>query len=264
VERSLPYQRGKRKGGNNFLDDPIASQHSLIKVSLGLRHWWEATIRLFQRAFSNEPAVQNLPEEDLGFSILAEFLADYRQFLDRFQEAVLALPDCDYAAEENHQEILPGLLALRIRDDSEARAIVKVYLRLFEEFFPKWRQEDTPIRLSVSCSNVKFPFLEHWDFLDAPQQPINVQSVRRARLEVDFAQWDALQALGLEQRRTSAFLHRLAEIEARTGSVRLVEVEMLDKRNEFQQVANPFRAGRLQARHILDYYKIAGEPPAHE
>lgn len=227
----------------------------LVKVSLDMVQLPNALASLFEATFPNKLQPGQLDDQDLGFSIIREFLLHYCRFLSKLEKEILALDHGRYSGN-NSDHILDGFLTLRIEQDSEAASIVRKYVQLYNEFFRRLKGDITPIKLSISCSHIKHPFLEHWDVLDNPLAAIDVQSVRRARLKVDFGQFDALEKIGIDSYRVSTFLHNLAEVEARTRSLKLVKFTLLEKHRDAEPVVAPVVAGVVDVSQLLDYYKL--------
>ncbi len=124
------------------------------------------------------------------------------------------------------------------------------------EFFPS-ALEQCPVRLSLNIANVKHPFFEHWRFCQSAPEVINVQLVGRAQLHLSIAQYDELKALPLRRREVSAFLHRVTTVEAETHSRILPQVEfMQDERKLPENIAAALKAGKLDWRDVLNYYKL--------
>jgi hypothetical protein len=227
----------------------------MVKVSLDMRELVDALKDSFTATFPDKLEDRQLGGHDLGFSILQEFVSDYNRFVKKFEESILA--DDGLYAGDNHDRILGGLMALRIEKDSEVADITREYVRLYHEYFPRLKGPVFPIKLSISCSHIKHPFLEHWEMLDKPKSAINVQSVRRAQLGVSFDQFTALESFGKDpERHVSSFLHDLAEVYDRTGSELLVKFTLLEKQNNERKVVDPFMRDIVSPRQILDYYKL--------
>jgi hypothetical protein len=227
----------------------------MVKVSLDMGQLPNALASLFEATFPDKLQPGQLDDQDLGFSIIREFLLQYSRFLSKLEKEILALDGGRYSGD-NSDHILDGFLALRTERDSEVASIVRKYVQLYDEFFRRLRGNATPIKLSISCSHIKHPFLEHWDVLDNPLAAIDIQSVRRARLKVDFTQFDALEKIGIDSYRVSSFLHNLAEVEARTKSLKLVKFTLLEKHRDAEPVVAPVVAGIVHVSQVLDYYKL--------
>jgi|GEM_PF-2583659 len=242
---------------------PKRSRVCLVKVSLDMGLLAKALVQLFEKTFPDKTQGRVLGDEDIGFSILREFLLDYSRFVKAFEKCVLEMANGKYS-NDNHDHIMDGFLALRTEKDNEAADIVRAYVKLYDEYFPKLKGDITPIKLSVSCSPIKHPFLEHWDVIDKPTAAIEVHSVRRARLSSSFNQLGALEKIrdaAERSRQVSTFLHRLAEIEARTRSTRLVRFALLEQGRGRDSspppvIVEPFMDDVVNITQILAYYKL--------
>ena len=114
-----------------------------------------------------------------------------------------------------------------------------------------------PIRLSATVSNVKFPFMEHWQFLNSPKEDINIYAVPHTRIEVSLRKYDFLRNIRLEDRKISAALHNLCEIEDKTHNMFLVTVSMLDMKDNLRELARDLiTMANLSISEALAYYKL--------
>ena len=193
-------------------------------------------------------------------ALLADFTEDYRRFTQRFA-ALLRQPgdggrgiDSRDIVELTHD--LKDFYIIRLYRASDAVQIVEAFERSLREFFPK-ALESSPVRLSLSVANVKHPFFEHWRFCQSAPEVISVQLVGRAQLHLSIEQYDVLRTLPVGRREVSAFLHRVATVEAETGSRILPQVEfMQDERKLPENIATALRSGKLDWRDVLNYYKL--------
>lgn len=220
-------------------------------------------VNLLKEMFKKEFNLEGVFDEDLGFSIIKEFLHDYNKFLKSFKELVLSHKD--YNEETNHESILPNLFCIKIKKDSEIRPLLHEYVKLFkhQDYFPKFitftekEKAVLPIRLSITTSNVKHPFMEHWQILNNPKEAINVYAIPHTKLEVNLEKYICLQDMRLEDKKVSTALHRLAEIEGRTKNSFLVMVSMLEMRTDLKELARHLITTRgLTIKEALSYHKI--------
>ena len=220
-------------------------------------------VNLLKEMFKKEFNLEGVFEEDLGFSIIKEFLHDYDKFLKSFKEQVLSHKN--YNEETNYESILPNLFCIKIKKDSEIKPLLHEYVKLFkhQDFFPKFtsftEKEKTvlPIRLSVTTSNVKYPFMEHWQILNNPKNAINIYAIPHTKLEVNLEKYFCLQDMRLEDKRVSTALHRLAEIEERTKNSFLVMVSMLEMKNDLKELARHLITTKgITINEALSYFKI--------
>jgi len=210
--------------------------------------------------YKREP---KLRDQDLGFSILSEFLAEYKSFVEQFIEGVLT--EEQYRDQKNYIKILPNFICLKMHTSADIKQVTETFAAKHKDFFPKWTTTETPIMLSISYGNVKYPFFEHWRYLKSKKiHPMNILLVRNAHLEMDFKKYDQLTRLDLENRRISALLHNIAAIEERTGNELLVKVAILERRRDFERIFQYFTTGEITARDILAYYKIFKKPKLSE
>src|SRR3990172_8713417 len=220
-------------------------------------------VNLLKEMFKKEFNLEGVFDEDLGFSIIKEFLHDYDKFLKSFKEQVLSHKD--YNEETNHESILPKLFCIKIKKDSEIKPLLHEYVKLFkhQDFFPKFviftekEKSILPMRLSITTSSVKYPFMEHWQILNNPKEAINVYAIPHTKLEVNLEKYICLQDMRLEDKKISTALHRLAEIEGRTKNSFLVMVSMLEMKNDLKELARHLITTRgLTIKEALSYYKI--------
>lgn len=251
------WERSVDNDEERAIDDAKARPRvCVVKVSLDMAELVSALKNAFQTTFREKLKDRPLDGHDLGFSILQEFVLDYNRFVKKFEESILALHDGRYSGD-SHDHILDGFMALRIESDSEVADITREYVKLYDQYFPRLKGPTFPVKLSISCSHIKHPFLEHWEVLDKPTSAINVQSVRRAQVGLSFEQFEALESFGRNpEPRVSGFLHRLAEIYDRTGSELLVKFTLLDKDDNERRVVEPFMNGTVNPSQILNYYKL--------
>lgn len=220
-------------------------------------------VNLLKEMFKKEFNLEGVIDEDLGFSIIKEFLHDYEKFLKSFKEEVLSHKD--YNEETNHESILPNLFCIKIKKDSEIKPLLHEYVKLFkhQDFFPKFviftekEKSILPMRLSITTSSVKYPFMEHWQILNNPKEAINVYAIPHTKLEISLGKYICLRDSGIEDKRVSSALHKLAELEERTINPFLVKVTMFDMKNDLGGLARYLITTReLSIKETLAYYKI--------
>lgn len=232
-------------------DDPEA--HAVyIHIDLHMPRLWKA----IEENLRLEYELARTPSDrDLGFSPVKEFLKEFDSFLKAFSSRVFSLPA--YSEKATHVEILENLMCLRMSESSELSEIMAIYLNLIKEYFPLW-MDRLPFDVTICFGRVKYPFYEYWRILDqAKSQSINIYKLRSAALELKIGAWEKLQSLELERRPVSRFLHRLTDLENRTGGSRLVlDTEIVENRRLLGDAYFAFTTRVLTAKDILAYYKI--------
>lgn len=232
---------------------------AFFKITLNMGELVNLLKSMFNRAFN----LKEIFDEDLGFSIIKEFLHDYDKFLASFKKLVLSYKD--YHENTNHESILPNLFCIKIKKDAEIKPLLHEYVQLLkhQDFFPKFviftekEKSILPMRLSITTSSVKYPFMEHWQILNNPKKALNIYAIPHTRLEVNLEKYFCLQDMRLEDKRVSTALHRLAEIEARTQNKFLVTISMLEMKNDLKELARHLITTKgITINEALSYYKI--------
>lgn len=232
---------------------------AFFKITLDMRE----LIRLLKDMFTDVFKLEKVFDEDLGFSIIKEFLHDYIRFLSVFRDKVLSYED--YGEASNHEVILDNLFCIKIHKDNEIKLLAREYTVIlssndfFSEMvsFAKKTKRTLPIKLSVATSNVKYPFMEHWQTLANPKNDINIYAIPHTKLEICFEKYECLGEAGIEDKKVSSALHKLADVEERTSNSFLVTVAMLEMRNDLKGLARYLITTKeLSINETLAYYKI--------
>jgi hypothetical protein len=256
-EQSSREGRFTMLGGSWEKEDlPVA----WIRVALDYDRLRQVLRELFRRYLKQKA---NLPDSQItayveqlrDTALMVDFTRDYDQLLGRFVGRLKR-----DLGEENIEEIAgdrPELLAIALRQEGDAFRIIDIFVEEFERLFPLCI-EYSPVSLSLSISNAKYPFFEHWRYLDAPREDkvIRIQVVGRARLELSIPKFRALRNLNLEETRASSKLHRAASIGVRAHSNLLEQVELLDGIKEYPTLHQATAQG-FSVAQLLAYHKIA-------
>ncbi len=257
---------------NRWETDEPDTRVAWVKLTLD----YEAANRVIRRLFDG--FVDQLVErfqgsfalaEDLklnfrSIAVLADLTKAYQAFLARFAQGLRKPHDggTPLFLDEDVEEIagrFKDFYIVRLMASEEIGGIVRLFGDLLREHFPAC-VEDTPIRLAISVAPIKFPFFEHWRYLQQPRdKPINIQRVGRPPLSVDFEEWRHLETIQLHQRRVSTFLHNLARIEAVTGSRILTQAAFMEQKRRLPDLIHLYTLSGMEVGDILAYYKILRE-----
>jgi len=208
----------------------------------------------------SQVAVEDAKSSLRPVALLADFTRAYREFTQRFHELLRAGREAWRGFSEGDIVELTRayreFCIVRLGRASDVSHLLDAYRTALGECFPH-ALEESAVRISVSVAAVKHPFFEHWRFCQNHDVVINVQMVGRAELHLDVAQYDLLKTLPVGQREVSAFLHRVATIEAKTHSRILTQVELMqDERKLPVEIAAALRDGKLSWREVLNYFKM--------
>lgn len=161
------------------------------------------------------------PEEkaEIRFSVASEFQWDYNAFLEQVNTNILS-----EFHNENVEQILDDFLCIKIEKLTEINKILDIYNKQFNNFFPRFKEIGSPIKLSLSCSNVKFPFFEHWQILQNPKNEISVNLIGRGQMNITINSLEKLIDLELPGKSALTKLVEIAET-----SEKLVELTLFGK-----------------------------------
>jgi len=235
-----------------------------VKISLDIEKL-QRTLEELYEIYTSEKVFKKGREGELRFSVLSEFQSDYDEFLKALMRSdkeddknEVNGKFADEFKSVNCQWILSDFFCIRMEELNDTKKVVETYRNLFNKYFPKFKEADSPIKLSISCSNLKFAFFWHWKFLENPQNDINVNLVGKGELHLNLMQLDNL--LKLEGIPISQ-LHKLAKISETSdtlakillyhkGEWRLIKKEDYAKLKEFTSAVG--------FENILTYAKMVG------
>jgi len=150
-----------------------------IKVTLNFEKLVEVLRQLYVD-YLKSLGIEN-PEEkaEIRPSVIGEFLQDYKEFLKEFSKEVHKIFD---SKEKRVQDILEDMFCIRIEKLDEILNLLEIYVELISKFFPKFKEkEESPIKLAISYSHVKFPFFEHWRYLENSKGDVNIVLIGKGR-----------------------------------------------------------------------------------
>lgn len=235
-----------------------------LKASLDQNLLLTCLKRLFNDYVDHGPGMDQVSQEDRralkdNFRPLAaqmEFVRHYKEFLKAFRSELSDLIEPNALIYPIHE--YDELAVVRIDQKEILGQIMDAFYALLQQRFPACLP-DCPIRLSLSLSNVKYPYGEHWRFFEEKQESgiiFDLQQPGVRRVKLTALQFQALRE-GLTTEQISHFLHRLTEIAAAAGEL-MATVEMLNERRKFPQIQMLLERHKLTFRQILDFYRLVG------
>lgn len=224
-----------------------------IKVSLGMDELVESLKKLYTDYLAHV-GVSNAEEKaEIRFSVLSEFQGDYDDFLSRLESSVI-----NEYGEENVQQILKDFFCIKIEGASEIKGILDIYEGIFKEYFPGFMTR-SPIKLSITCANVKFPFIWNWKRLNAPKDNINVSLVGRGEMNLKLKQIDDLLSIRLPSRKLLFDLSRAAEISKKLAWIMLTDKGDRKAYRDFEGLRRAVASSGIDYNSILVFAKMMGD-----
>jgi hypothetical protein len=221
-----------------------------VKVWLDYRMLLSALKKLYKEYLEETKA--KIPQEiDIKFPIVSEFNQDYKEFLSDLQDNI-----CRNFDLKSIQEILPDFVAIKINSLSEIRLILSIYQETFEKYFPKFYEVDSPLKLSIVVSNIKFPFSEVWRLLSDVTSEVNAHTIGKGAIHLKGKDIRAFLEINLPSK---ALLHKLTQISE--ISSKLGRITLYDKRDRDFLRYEPLRRAIEQFgyKNVLTYAKIMSD-----
>lgn len=138
-----------------------------------------------------------------------------------------------------------------------AKKVIEHFLSLFDQYFPDCVGDDkSPVSLSLSVANIKYPIREHWRFFE--QGSSNFLNVRYHKV---FDEQYTKDELDLIVRRvinvetSSAFLHKLVQMEEIFQSEIHILAEIFNNRDRYPEICELFSKGMKPAK-LLNLFRL--------
>ena len=240
-----------------------------LRVSLDYDILNDAVEDLFSQYVETEGNNKNKSEEEIKklkstlltelrpLAQLDQFTDDYHKFLDELESGLKGIIFDD----QSWDKVLSNFYILKIENLSHVKNILKKYNELIDQHFSKLKVVDrSPIKLSISCSNIKFAFFWHWKFLENPQNDVNVNLVGKGEMHLNLRQLDEILNLDMSQFGVRS-LHKLSEVSK--VSKKLSKVLLYDKGDwrlykEYDGLRSLLEGG-IDFPNILTYAKMMGD-----
>ncbi|HEC88519.1 MAG TPA: hypothetical protein ENI52_04290 [Thermoplasmata archaeon] len=224
-----------------------------IKISLEMDEL-VAILKKLYISYLKEVGITNAEEVvEIRFSLLSEFQTDYNEFLSALETKII-----NKYGEENVQQILKDFLCIKIEKTSEIKQILKIYSEYFKNFFPKFRENLSPIKVSLTCANVKFPFIWNWKILDNPKDDINVSLIGKGEMNLKAKQIDELLNIKLPSIKLLHDLSRTSEISKKLAWIMLNDKSEKQRYREFEGLRKAILSSGIDYDDILIFAKIMG------
>lgn len=234
--------------------------------------FWKRTEELIKEENKKEEIQKNFRNP----SLLADFVKDYHAFVKEFAKEIAKGLGIDNLGDERARESIMFLsekyrdfFVLKLPPEQPGQFVEEIV----DVFFKKFRSkevgfleclENSPIKLRISVSKVKYPFFEHWDFLKEDGEIVKLMRPPAVKVELNSSRFNSLKKMKLLHDKRRRFLHKLAEIESATKSLLLVRSELMENRDtrEISELKKCLRegdlSGELPFNTVLNYYRIIG------
>jgi len=237
-----------------------------IKISLDIEELQRILEKLYE-AYLKEKGFEKRGEGEIRFSVLSEFQSDYDEFLKELMredkeddKKEVKGKFADEFESVNCQGILPDFFCVKIEKTSDIKRVLEIYNSLFTKYFPKFKEEESPIKLAISCSNIKFAFFWHWKFLENPQSDINMNLVGKGEMHLNMKQLENILNPDFKQPGMSSLhkLSKVAEVSKRLSKILLYDKGDYRLYDEYRGLRRLLEGG-IDFPNILTYAKMMSD-----
>jgi hypothetical protein len=243
-----------------------------LKISLDEKQLEETLYTLFEKYVSScsvSQPVQTDMKEKLKeifrpLAVHTKFVHDYQSFLNDFSLQIYEIKQRDQSPQYTHNSFLFPIKGynefgiFKVKSGEEILPVLDLFYDLLETHFPECL-DSSPIKFSMSIARTKYPYRNHWEFLSKPKNDINIQIAGSSRLLLTVQQYQSLRKkLQEDEQRTSHWLHRLSDIEQKTQSKMVVQLEIMKDPSHYSFITDLMQRG-LSIRQILDFHKLINE-----
>lgn len=198
--------------------------------------------------------ISESPEKvEISPSVISEFLMDYHQMLEEWRKKIEEHFD---AKEKRVQLITEDMFCIRIDKLNQIIQLLNIFTELIQKYFPKFKKiDDSPIKLCISSSHVKFPFFEHWRYINYPKFDINIYIAMRDKIEIKLKQLDELLSLPLENKRK---LEELVLVSEKSQELAFMQIFSKDGIKNYPELQKALGKG-FTLSDLLTYVKIKSD-----
>ncbi|WP_421078524.1 hypothetical protein Mjas_04285 [Methanothermococcus sp. Ax23] len=121
------------------------------------------------------------------------------------------------------------------------KEIIKTYLGVFNKYFPDVKgNNDCPINLSLSISNIKYPIREHWRFFEKEEKSfLNVRKHNAFIENYSKNEVDNILKV-INDIKSKSFLYKLTELESSLNSEIYLNIEVFNNMKKYPEVHKLF------------------------
>lgn len=231
----------EREGANRIL---------WIRIGLNVNELINVLEDLYAEYLRSLGVRESEERAEIRFSVLSEFDWDYKEFLSKFKEKIFGA-----FGENNFQQILGDFVAVKIESLKDIFTVLRIFDDIFDEFFPKFKEVGSPIKLGVVCSDIKYPFLESWQILSDLKYDVHICVIGKGEIRLNMAQLTPFLEIKVKNK---ALLHKLVAVSE--ISEKLAEITLYDRADRDYRKYKPLRDAvrEFGYQNILTYAKIMG------
>lgn len=245
------YQIRESGESFNYPEEWYDSKIIWLKFRLNqdkLEKWLQ---KAFNEYIDNLDSLQNkdvLKEEFRSLACQADFVRDYKDMLLEFwsKNTDIEKPISSY-----------NELGVCKFSGNSIKRIINSFLEIHDKFFPDCiGNNDSPISLSLSISQIKYPVREHFRYFEKPKGFLNIRIHNVFEETYSKDEISKLEENLSEIKRVSShFLHKLIALHETLNSELHLMAEIFNNKNKHPLVYEMFKFG-ISPKKLLNFYRI--------
>jgi hypothetical protein len=204
-----------------------------------------------KKSLENEKDELEKSKDELRtLALQVDFNKDYKKMLKEFWKEFEEVEDIKKPIRDYDE-----LGVFKFSPDL-AKKVIDKFLVLSDEYFPDCASdENSPISLSLSVANIKYPIRDHWRFFEEGNK--NFFNVRYHKVFDEKYTKDELKNIieVIDTETSSSFLHKLAELENSINSDIYIAVEIFNNRKRYPEVYELF-SKEIKPSKFLNLYRL--------
>ncbi|MBZ4651056.1 hypothetical protein [Thermosipho sp. (in: thermotogales)] len=192
-----------------------------------------------------------LKEEFRPLALQVDFNKDYKEMLKEFWKEFSRVDDIKKPIAEYDE------LGVFKYSPELTKMVIEKFLNLFEQYFPDCiTDEKSPISLSLSIANIKYPIRDHWRYFEENNK--NFINVRHHRVFDERYTKDELKIIiekAVNVKTSSSFLHKLVQLEENLRSEIHIAVEIFNNRKKYPEIYEMLSKG-IKPSKFLNLYRL--------
>ncbi len=225
-----------------------------------LEDWLQNAFGEYVNSFNFKQA-DILKDEFRPLALQVDFNEDYKEMLKEFWKKL-----SEKLSDEEKNNIESPIkeyyeLGVFKYSPQLIQKVIETFLDIFEEYFPDCISDNSsPISLSLSIANIKYPIREHWRFFEENSK--NFLNVRYHKVFDEKYTENELKIIikkAINVKTSSSFLYKLVQLEERFQSEIHIAVEIFNNRKNYPEIYELFSKGIKPSKFLNLYRLLKGE-----
>jgi len=197
---------------------------------------------------------EKLKNEFRSLACQSDFVTDYKNMIKAFWEKANGLAKKPIS---NYDE-----LGVFLYSGENVKKILETFLEVYNDYFPDCEGDaQSPVSLSLSISNIKYPIREHFRYFENPKGFLDIRShnVFENTYTKEEIKW-LMDKLSETERDSSHFLHKLIGLYDGLNSEVNITVEILNNKDRYPAIYNSmYSKFATSPEKILNFSRIIEE-----